>query len=190
MYYVLCFDNYFYYFVETNFKYSLNMKRILIAFIFFFALNANAQVYNKGSKFANLGVGLSPGIGGIASVDVGIHESVSGGVWASYQTWGLLGALNYGRIGVGARGDFHLGDILKKANVSIDTDKIDPYVGGQVGIGIYTGSFGSIYSKNIWPIIGGHIGARYMTKGNMGFFGEVGYDVMYLKAGLTFKLGK
>ena len=164
------------------------MKKLVLPLFLMACMAASGQVYQKGSKFVNVGVGLSPGIGVIGTLDLGVHEAVSVGVFGSYQTWGLFGALNYGRIGVGGRADYHLAKILKDANVSINTDKIDPYLGANVGVGIYTGSFGSLYAKNIWPIIGGHLGARYMTKEKLGFFGEVGYDVSYLKAGITLKL--
>lgn len=167
------------------------MKKLFAPVLLFITFASNAQVYQKGSKFVNVGVGLSPGIGVIASADLGVHEYVSVGAFGAYQTWGLLGNnLNYGRIGVGGKADFHLGKLLKDNNVSLDVEKIDPYLGAQAGLGIWTGSFGSLYTNNIWPIIGGHAGVRYMMKPNMGFFGEVGYDVMYLKAGLTIKLGK
>ena len=164
------------------------MKKLILSLFLMASIAASGQVYQKGSKFVNLGVGLTPGIGVIGTVDLGVHEAVSVGVFGSYQTWGLFGALNYGRIGVGGRADYHLAKLLKDANVSINTDKIDPYIGVNVGVGIYTGTYSGLYTNNIWPLYGGHLGARYMTKAKLGFFGEIGYDVSYLKGGITLKL--
>jgi hypothetical protein len=164
------------------------MKKLLFSTLLMLAISANAQVYQKGSKFINVGLGLSPGIGVIGSVDLGVHESISAGVFGSYQTWGILGTLNYGRVGVGGKADFHLGKVLQDAKLALDLNKIDPYVGANLGLGIFTGSYTGTNKTHL--IGGGHLGVRYMAKPNLGFFGEVGYDVMYLKAGVSMKLGK
>ncbi len=164
------------------------MKKLLCSLLLLVAISANAQVYQKGSKFANIGVGLSPGIGVIGTYEIGFHEAISAGAFASYQSWGSSGLSNYGRVAVGGRADYHLGEILKKANVNLDLNKMDPYAGIQLGVGIFTGSYGTLARTRL--LYGGHAGMRYMFKPSLGFFGEVGYDVSYLKAGVTLKLGK
>ena len=164
------------------------MKKLILPIFLMACIAASGQVYQKGSKFVNVGVGLGPGVGVVGTVDLGVHEAISVGAFGGYESYSLLGSSSYGRIGVGGRADYHLAKLLKGANLSINTDKIDPYIGANVGIGIYTGTYGSFVLSRIRPLIGGHLGARYMTKEKLGFFGEVGYDVSYLKAGITLKL--
>jgi hypothetical protein len=162
------------------------MKKVLFTALLMLSISANAQVYQKGSKFINAGLGLSPGIGLNVSADLGIHEAISAGAFVMYQKWG--GAIGYGRLGVGVKADYHLAEILKKANISIDTEKMDPYAGISFGVAKYNGTYTGIGTTHL--IGGGHLGLRYMLKPALGFFGEIGYDVTYLKAGVSLKLGK
>ena len=160
------------------------------------------QLFVKGSKAVNLGVGLGLGygysLGGLrstpamsASFEYGIADNVGPG---TIGVGGLVGYKSYGwksggykgtwsNIIVSARGTYHY-------NVFEDP-KLDTYAGISLGIRHerYSDNAGTdiYYSKTSASYLtsGIFVGGRYYFSDKLGAFGEVGYDMSYLKLGLT-----
>lgn len=150
---------------------------------------------------ANLGVGLGIGygygiLGGIhstpalsLSVERGIIDNVGPGV---ISVGGLVGFKRYSwdysgyrsswnNFFVAARGAYHY-------NI-LENPKVDTYAGLSLGVRVesYTTNY-DLYRNNYGGLSitsGIFIGGRYMFTDNLGAFGEVGYDMSYLKLGLT-----
>ena len=150
----------------------------------------------------NLGVGLGLGygysLGGLrstpamsASFEYGIADNVGPG---TIGVGGLVGYKSYGwksggykgtwsNIIVSARGTYHY-------NVFEDP-KLDTYAGISLGIRHerYSDNAGTdiYYSKTSASYLtsGIFVGGRYYFSDKLGAFGEVGYDMSYLKLGLT-----
>jgi hypothetical protein len=155
--------------------------------------NVHAQ-YTKGSNLLNVGIGLGAlGYGGLpigASFEHGFTDKISAGGFFDYLQYNsgyLTYKYSWRIMYFGARGSYHLNEILK-----LDNEKIDVYAG--LGIGYQT--FGtsdnlasgySGYSNRVF--LNAHAGARYYFSNSMAAFGELGYGVAALKLGLTFKFG-
>jgi hypothetical protein len=78
----------------------------------------------------------------------------------------------------------------------INTDKFDLYGGIMLGVRIesvtYTSNYGAPDLGNYGGLVftgGGFIGGAYYFVNNLGAFAELGYDISYLKIGLTLKTG-
>ncbi|UYZ57791.1 hypothetical protein [Hymenobacter latericus] len=164
---------------------------------------ATAHEFGKGSMAANLGVGFGLGYGyslfsGIRStpalslsVERGIIDNLGPGV---IGVGGMIGYKAYSwksgdykgswkNFLVSARGAYHY-------NV-FDVPKLDTYAGISLGVRVesysdnyldreYTRQYGGSYVTS-----GFFVGGRYMFSDNLGAFGEAGYDMSYLKLGLT-----
>lgn len=159
---------------------------------------AYAQVYSKGDKLLNIGVGLGGGFGpsgskGIPpvglSLEFGTTDKISLGGYAGYSSaeqdiWGNIKA-SYTYIVVGARGSYHF---------DLNVEKLDTYVGAMLGYNIAS----SKVTGGAWPAgfdnsaggiaYSGHVGGRYYLGEKLGVFGELGYGVSYLTIGVAFKL--
>ncbi|KAB7730469.1 hypothetical protein F5984_15110 [Rudanella paleaurantiibacter] len=169
------------------------MKKISLAFFFVAALllgnTAFAQLeVGKGSKFLNAGIGLggwggigyAGGIGLGASFEVGVADNITVGAIGAYRGYSGYGAY----YSIGGRGSYHFNEILK-----ISEDKLDVYAG--LGL-IYSGwswneSFAGFRGSYGGVGLGGHVGARYFFKPNLGAFAEAGFGVAPLQVGLSFK---
>ncbi|KUG08228.1 hypothetical protein [Solirubrum puertoriconensis] len=167
------------------------------------AQGAAAHEFGKGSMAANLGVGFGLGYGyslftGVRStpalslsVERGIIDNLGPGV---IGVGGMIGYKAYSwksgdykgswkNFLVSARGAYHY-------NV-FDIPKLDTYAGISLGVRVesysdnyldreYTREYGGSYVTS-----GFFLGGRYMFNDNLGAFGEAGYDMSYLKLGLT-----
>ncbi|WP_165822092.1 hypothetical protein [Hymenobacter edaphi] len=157
--------------------------------------------FGVGSTAANLGVGFGLGYGyglfsGVratpalsVSVERGILDNVGPGV---IGIGGLVGYKSYSwnsggykaswkNFIVAARGTYHY-------NI-LENPKLDTYAGLSLGVRVesYSTNY-DIYNNNYGGVAlmsGVFLGGRYMLTDNLGAFGELGYDMSYLKLGLT-----
>ena len=167
----------------------------LIAFLTLFASTSARAQDGSRSKYLNAGVGLGVyTAGGIpigASFEIQVKDNISVGAFFDYARYGYrYGSYkwHYNFLYFGARGSYHLGELLKDLDMS--TSKWDPYAGLSLGIRTAsyrdnTGSetFTSPYSSGAF--LGVHVGSRYMFNEKMGGFAEVGYGVSALRLGIT-----
>lgn len=119
-------------------------------------------------------------IGDIEKIDIGVGASL-GFQHAYYNNNNYHWRSN--NVFVGFRAIAHFGNLL-------DWKKGDLYAGLQFGPRIrfdtdngYNDNRTSLYFYNSYLV-----GARYFLKPNFGLFAEVGYDIAYLKAGISLKL--
>lgn len=84
---------------------------------------------------------------------------------------------------MGIRATAHFGNLL-------NWKKGDLYAGLQFGPRIRFDSDNSnnSYKTNFYTYYSYLVGARYFIKPNFGLFAEIGYDIAYLKAGISLKL--
>ena len=157
---------------------------------------SQAQTAPK-NKYLNAGIGLAAyTAGGIpigASLEMDIKENISVGGFIDYANYGYrsLGyKWNYNFLYFGARGSYHLGNLLEE--LDIDNSKLDPYAGLSLGIrsAWYSDNdeldnFTSPYNGGLF--LGVHVGSRYMFSEKLGGFAEVGYGVSALRLGITAK---
>jgi hypothetical protein len=185
---------------------SLKNKLLLssvFASVLFLSLNmsSQAQVFNKGDKALNIGIGLGSvyGYAGFgssvpplsASFEVGITDKVGigrfgvGGIfgYSSYKYNAGFSTSNFSssHILIGARGLYHF---------DLDVEKLDVYGGIMLGYNIvsYSDSFGTSGLYGGSGLVGGiFAGGRYMFSEKFGAFGELGYSIAWLNIGLTVK---
>ncbi|QMU27771.1 outer membrane beta-barrel protein [Adhaeribacter radiodurans] len=170
---------------------------ILFCLVAIFTISqAQAQTPVK-NKYLNVGIGLAAyTAGGVpigASLEVDYKNNISIGGFFDYARYGYRYSgykWNYNFLYFGARGSYHLGELLK--DLDIDDSKFDPYAG--ISLGIRTSwyndntdydNFKSPYNGGIF--LGVHVGSRYMFSEKLGGFAEVGYGVSALRLGVTAK---
>lgn len=173
-------------------------KKVLAAALLFAGMAGAAQaqeVFGKGDKALNIGIGLGSTISGTtippitASLDFGVADRLINGNNGSISVGGLVGyagssndfvSVHYAI--VGARGAFHYQFV----------DKLDTYAGLLLGYrharvnwksDIINGSVGTSEIA-----LGAYLGARYFFTPKVGAFAELGYSVAYANVGVTFKL--
>lgn len=104
----------------------------LLAVLLTTSFRGFSQAFKQGSKFLNATVGLnsyySTGLPLGASFEVGITDAISVGGQADYASGNYGSGLGFTAFYVGARGAYHLGEILK-----INSDKVDVYAGLGLG---------------------------------------------------------
>jgi hypothetical protein len=187
----------------------MKIKNLLIAALLFVSTAfANAQTFKNGDININAGIGLGYTYGlysgasswpmlyvsgekGFKEIDnVGVislgallafkHISFSG--TGTDQSW------SWNDFYVGARGALHL--------ASIKVDKLDLYGGASLGLRFYS------YPTYVFNLEGGTIenqthttvffglfaGGKYYLTDGIALFGELGWDVAWIKIGVTFKL--
>jgi len=162
---------------------------ILLLFLSSICFSSEAQSFAKGTKSANLGLGLGyGGLGVLGSTEVALVDDVSvglvGGIMRrNYGYFGSNWGVNY--IVVGGRGSYHFNKILKEFDISVD--KLDPYVGIMLGFrGVaYNRGFSGYNGVNAGPTYGGYLGARYQLKDKLGVMVELGAP--FSSGGITFK---
>jgi len=174
----------------------------VITFLFIFSNNTFAQDYDfdetpnfsQGQIDVNAGIGLiSPlFIGGFRAVVPPVSLSAEYAIDNDFSVGGFVGIarsrnkfvsevkFNYTIIGV--RGAYHFNLI----------ESLDTYAGAMVGFNRQVADFDDTlftsYSASnsiYWAVYGG---ARYSFAGNLGVFGELGYGISWITAGLTVKL--
>ncbi|MDX5420410.1 MAG: hypothetical protein LPK09_14440 [Hymenobacteraceae bacterium] len=178
------------------------MKKListLFALATMFAVSqASAQTMPK-DKYLNAGIGVAAyTAGGLpvgASFEVGIKENISVGGFVDYARYGhRYGGYkwNYNFLYFGARGSYHLSDILEETLGLESNDRFDPYTGLSLGMRTVSykdnlggESYVSPYSSGVF--FGVHAGSRYFFTEKIGGFAEVGYGVSALKLGVTAK---
>ena len=161
---------------------------LLVCLGLFISQAVYAQSYEKGNKLLNAGIGIGTyGAGGLGfggSFEVGIHPAISVGALIGYSGTNYFGS-RFSVLTIGARGSYHLSELLK-----LNDDKIDIYAG--LGLAYrnvtwtYNGSAAvDSYGGGILPLA--HIGGRYYFANNLGAFAELGSGFGTLQAGITFK---
>ncbi len=162
--------------------------------------NAQAQAFQKGNKLVNAGLGLGAyninilasfiaekasashsAIGLGASFEVGITDQISVGGLVGYSR---NSSLQTNFIHIGARGSYHLSDVIK-----LQSEKIDVYAGAGIGFRIMSSNLlkGSDFdglSKVFIPI---HVGGRYYFTDNIAAFSELGTGFSIFQGGITYK---
>lgn len=174
--------------------------------------NAKAQLFLAGDTHVNVGIGVGGYLSFVSygdfrsspllslSVDYGYLDDIGpgtiglGGIigykTASYD-YNYSGFQDQGKwtdLVIGGRGTYH---------VYLDIDKVDIY--GVVGAGIiienynYTSNYplsndDNFSSTDLRVYFGMSGGAKYMFTENLGAYAEVGYDVSWIKIGVTLAL--
>lgn len=171
--------------------------------------SADNSEFGMGTIAANLGAGFGIGYsyyGSVTampalslSVERGSIEGVGPGIIGIGALVGYKGytyKYSYGNYKaswnnymVAVRGTYHY-------NI-LEVPKLDTYAGLSLGVRVQTwkdtywdsnpGYSGSFNSSSAYITSGIFAGARYMFTNNLGAFGELGYDMSYLKLGLTAK---
>lgn len=147
-------------------------------------------------KYLNAGIGLAAYYGGGlplgASFEVDIKDNISVGGSVDFFRYGYNSGgyrWNYTFVYAGARGSYHLGEVL-----NIGDSKFDPYVGATLGFRYagyndnYNYGYDYVSPYNSGLFLGAHLGSRYMFSPKVGAFAEVGYGVSALRLGITAKL--
>ena len=166
-------------------------KILLVSGLFLTILSAaHAQdIFRKGTQFVNAGIG----IGSYIPVEVSYERSILDGLIKGRNGAIGVGAYlgyygntesdwRYSHYVIGARGAFHYQFI----------PKLDTYGGLMIGYNIASvkwvgegesvgAASGSALGYSLF------VGGRYFFKPNFGVYGELGYGVAYLSAGVTFK---
>lgn len=160
----------------------------------------SAQMIKEGQMNINAGIGI--GMAGIygdmkmpaisASLDYGINDKMSIGGLVGYSSseqkvYGDYG-WKYSYLVIGARGAYHF-ELGKN---------FDPYVGVILGYNVVSAStigtaqnsyWGTTYSASAsYMMFGGFLGGRYYVSDNFAIFGEVGYGLGLLTAGVSIKI--
>lgn len=183
---------------------------IIVLFAFLFSsINAQENLFSKGDKVLNLGIGLGntlysgtyystkiPPIS--ASLEFGFKDGIiekgsiglGGYVGFASNQWkygfsGVEWGYNYTNIIVGARGVFHYPLI----------DKLDTYTGLMVGFNIVSSKkFGNIDSgynysaANGGPVWSWFAGGRYYFTDKIAAMAEIGYGIAWLNIGVAMKI--
>ncbi len=180
------------------------MKKVLTVSLLLVLVLAATSLYaqdKKGDNVITAGIGLGyPGLYGTSSMppifvsfDHAVVNKISvGGILAysgsSYEVFDYKWSYTY--IFVGARGAYHVAEDLK-----LPSD-VDLYGGLTLGYNIVSSSvsgpavpFGGFYSAGgSYFQFGIYAGGRYYFSKNWGATAEVGYDIGYIKIGVSYKL--
>lgn len=174
-----------------------------LAFLCFFGLTtqlAHAQSYEKGTKVLNLGLGIggwydyygfgAPGLS--ASLEVGIWPTGDFGViglggysGVRFSSDKLIGGydVNYFTLALAPRGTYHF--------TIIPVENLDVYAAAQLVFAFANINYGDGYfSDDVNDLdlnLGLVAGARYYFNEKFGVFGELGYNLNYLTAGISLK---
>jgi hypothetical protein len=188
--------------MKRNPKYLL-LVLVLVLTQFLIQPSANAQMFAKGDGVINLGVGLGSayGLGTGATGGIGLNGSLEYGVYTLKNigvfsaggifAWQHASAAYYGyndlswnELYFAARAAFHL--------TMLEVDNLDVY--GGVSIGIRSHSEPYLDNSNHWvnkyavdPFGGVFVGGRWYFTPGFGVFSELGYDVSWFKAGVSFR---
>ncbi|MCU7496463.1 MAG: porin family protein [Ignavibacteria bacterium] len=175
---------------------------LLVALILFSTVTPAQSVnpFKKDTQVGQVGIGLGlAGIYGTASVppislgfQYGIEDKISiGGILAyasSTEDWGGYfeqgWSWKYSYFLIGARGEYHFLENI---------EKLDGYAGVTVGYNIvsfseptgYLSSYG--HTSGSYAVFGVHGGVRYFFSPNFAAFGELGYGLGILTAGIAYK---
>ena len=166
------------------------MKKFLLGVLALLGTTGLAQaqdVFGKGDKMINLGLGLGSSFGSLslppisASFDYGVADNLINGDNGSISVGAQVGfaGSKYANIGLfGARGAFHYQF----------APKLDTYAGLMLGynyVNWKTGYDASFYSYDSFGY-NVFIGARYFFTDKIGAFAELGYGISYTTMGPPF----
>lgn len=181
------------------------MKKIL--FYMFFAVVAKTtfgQSFENGAGYFHAGIGFGTPYGYEGS-KMGLpplHVSFEKGITDNIGLGGLIGyssskyessilgdtySLKFSYLIVGARGAYHFTQV----------EQADVYIGGMLGYNIASAKFSSTNSdlekfvtkpKVGGVAYGGFIGARKSVGESLTIFGELGYNIAWISAGVCFNL--
>ncbi len=132
---------------------------------------AFAFTYDQGF-FENVGPGTI-GIGGVVGFKSSKYK------YAGYKS-------TYTNYIIGVRGTYHLTLLAEKNN------KFDPYAGVTIGLRFFNYKDNDPYDndiydyRSVYPIAGAFVGAKYNFTPAFGAFGELGYDISFLRLGVNF----
>jgi hypothetical protein len=164
---------------------------------------AQESMFNVGDKVASAGLGVGSTIGYslygtkippiFLRADYGFKDDIGPGVigiggiigmerygWSTlYDSW------SYSRFIIGASGTYHYAFI----------DKLDTYGGISLGFRVTTQNYKDKYNtafnyNHIYPGLFSafFVGARYYLTDKIGLMAEMGYDITWLKFGVSVKL--
>jgi hypothetical protein len=167
------------------------MKKIIILLFFVSTILLSSEsfaqqgAYNKGDKIlmAGVGFGTYSGYGGIplvASLEFGVHESISVGPFAGFSSGQF-----WNQFAVGAKGSFHYLPFLNQAlELNIDDDRWDFYIALYAGYRQHTYTldrnfFGLGVRQNYGSALFNPVlGFKYLFTPNIGAYGELGYGAL------------
>jgi hypothetical protein len=156
---------------------------IIIVLSLFGISNLSLAQSSSGEKTANLGLSLGYGLGINAALDINVAPNISVGGVGSFSNRSFDFGVNYSVYSIGARGAYHLAEILSEP-LGIDPDRNDPYIG--IGL-IYTGVAASDFLGTFGGVrFAGVAGYRYFFKEKLGIYAEGGFPLSSI--GLTLKL--
>jgi len=151
--------------------------------------------YEMGKSY--LGPRLGIGVNGSsvafgAGYEYGVTPEISVGGLLDYYQWSTDAFAGYGGkytyIVFGAQGNYHFGKTLKWDS------KLDPFAGLVLGYESITWSWdNNAYNGFGWSatssgmVLGGQAGIRYFLSPNLALYGQVGFGITYIKAGVDFK---
>jgi opacity protein-like surface antigen len=181
----------------------------MVAWAFLSTDRAYAQSYAKGQTDVHLGIGLlgtfyGSGVNTIlppvnVAFETGVADNIGVGGFLGYSTArykytgiGPNYRWNYNYILLGARGAYHLRELLE-----LD-EKWDPYGGIMLGYYLANATFKSedpninedLYDSPVSSSIGWSLfaGTRYKLTEKLGIYGELGYGFAVINVGLHIKV--
>ncbi len=127
-----------------------------------------------------------------AGYEYGLTKEISIGGLVDYYQYTYDAFAGYGGkytyIVIGAQGNYHFGPTLKWDS------KLDPFAGIVLGYESISWKWdNSAYNGYGWSaaasgiVFGGQAGIRYFLSPNLALYGQVGFGITYLKAGVDFK---
>lgn len=177
------------------------MKKIafvcFLAALFTFSFHtAEAQTYEKGSKVLNVGLGIGGWYGGF--ITPGVSASFEVGAFET-GTFGVIGIGGYTGFRV-AKDDLFIGGDVSYTHfvvapratyhfVIIPVENLDVYAAAQVILAFETINYDDDFFDDTNSLIvypGVVAGVRYYFSDSMAVFGELGYNLNYLTAGIAF----
>lgn len=157
------------------------MRKIFLLFLALLSLKLYAQDYgafSRGDKLVSVGYGLNPGFDRgtlfTASAEQGITKDISAGITVEHLSAKYQTEFKFGVVYLGARGNYHLNNLVK-----LNNSRADIYAGLTLGYGIFywKGSDNGLstsgkYSSGIY--LGGLVGGKYYFSEHAGIFLELG----------------
>ena len=181
------------------------MKKIilLLVLVSFYSVKSRSQEFVKGSVAVNGGIGLFSishlfddnfttwplfyvsGEYGVYDIeDIGVL-SAGGFIGIQHEKFDIVD-LSWTNTYIAVRGNIHINEL-------IDYPKLDVYGGLALGYQILTEvrpNFAGDFNKHLVgdPLIGLYMGSRYFVTENLALVGEIGWDVSWLKIGISYQL--
>lgn len=172
-------------------SYGIGTNAVNLGVGFGYSIRYYSGVYGNSSATPVLSASFEHGMStlGPGTLGVGAVLSYQGAKWDYTDGYGDQYHETWKTLFFGVRGTWHPDFLV--------TDKYDIYGGVQLGYYHYgysytaTGPYVSGYNysnpRNSTVGFGAFVGGRYYFTDNIGAFGEIGYDISYLKIGLSLK---